>query len=175
MSKQQVEFLTATKLAGQSAFSFQQAYGSFSSSQTQAIAVQPSRTALTYNRTDIAGGGVILAGGSPSADILLPASANYRAITSVQLNNQNNTKGDVYVWFSLDGTPISNTSTKSAVNKGNDMVMTVEVLFTATSGQRLSVEAYGTIGGEQALAEPSLNPLVAPDNPSIITIVQRIS
>jgi hypothetical protein len=175
MSKEQVEFLTRTQLAGLNAFVFNQAYGSFSSSHTQPFAVAPNRTALTYDRTDLAGGGMILGGATPTADILLPAPANYRAITSVQLNNTNNTKGFVYIWFSLDGVPIPNTATKSAIDKGNELVMTVEVLFTATAGQRLSVEGYGTINGEEALAEMSANPSVAPDIPSIITIVQRIA
>ena len=175
MSSQQIDFLSRTQLAGLSAFVFQHAYGSFSSTQTQPFAVAPNRTALTYNTTDLAGGGMILAGGSPSADILLPASANYRAITSVQLNKTTNGSGNVYIWFALDGVPIPNTATKSYVNRNTEIVMTVEVLFTATAGQRIRIEGYATSGGEEALAEPSANPLVAPAVPSIITIVQRIS
>ena len=175
MSSQQVEFLTRTQLSGLGAFVFKNAYGSFSSRQTQPFAIAPNRTALTYDTTDLAGGGMILAGGSPSTDILLPASANYRAITSVQLNKSTGGGGNVYVWFALDGVPIPNTATKSFVNGNTELVMTVEILFTATAGQRIRVEGYATVGGEEAYAEPSANPLVAPDIPSIITIVQRIT
>lgn len=171
-----VEFLNRSASIQASQFSFQQAYGSFSSTQTQSIAVLPNRTALTYNTTDLAGGGVILSGSTPTADILLPASANYRVITSVQLDKQAGgaSTTDIYVWFALDGTAVPNTATKTQIANGEEVVMTVEVLLTIQAGQTLSIQAGADTTNARALAVSAGSP-VPPAVPSIITIVQRIA
>jgi hypothetical protein len=173
MSKEQIDFLTRTQLVGLNAFVFQHSYGSFSSSTTQSIDQEPNRTALTYTTTDLAGGGMILSGSPPTADILIASSGNYRVITSVQLSKDGGGNGDAYVWFSIDGTPVPNSATKTHIQASTEVVMTVEVLLPLIAGQVVSVEANASTTGIQALAEVSSAP--RPAVPSIITVVQRIT
>jgi hypothetical protein len=168
-----IEFLTATQLAQASQFSFQQAYGSFSSSTTQSIAQAPAVSSLTYNTTDLAGGGVILSGSTPTASILIPMGGTYRVITSVQLNRSGGGSGEVYVWFAIDGTPVANTSSKTQLTNSVEVISTIEVLLPLFAGQTVSIQANAVGTGDQALAEVASPP--RPAVPSIITIVQRIA
>jgi hypothetical protein len=168
-----MDFLIRSQVVQQAGFSFQQAYGSFSSTQTQSIATAPSRTALTYDTTDLAGGGMILSGSTPTPFINIPLGGTYRVITSVQLNRSGGGNADTYVWFSVDGTPVPNTATKTHLGSATESVMTVEVLLPLFAGQRVSVETNAQGSGNEALAEVASPP--QPAVPSIITIVQRIA
>lgn len=172
---QVTEFLsrtqTTTLLGG---IVFPHVYGSFSSSQPQPIAQAPNRTALTYNTTDMAGGGLILKGVYPSAEILFSTSGTYRVITSVQLNKKTGGSGDVYIWFARNGASIPNSATKTYVNNNLETVMTVEILTPVFAGETISIEANASTNDMEAHAEPPVSP-VPPAVPSIITIVQRIA
>lgn len=174
MSKEQVAFLTGTQVGNKLSIVFPHVYGSFSSTQTQPIPTG-SAVMLTYDTVDIAGGGLILGGGLPSPFINVSSAGVYRVITSVQLNKQagGGSSGDVYMWFSVDGVAVPNSATKYAVTNTFEACLTVEVMVSLTSGQRISVMATATNGGEEILAEPPILPN-ASAVPSIITIVQRV-
>lgn len=150
-------------------------FGSFSSTQTQSIATAPTVTSLTYDTTDEALGGLVLQGTIPTEFIYVPVSGIYRVMFSVQLNKQpsGGSTGDVYIWVAVNGTAVPNSATKSAVSNAIEEVMTVEVLVSANAGDRISIQADATNGGEEALAEPASGS--RPAVPSIITIVQRIA
>lgn len=150
-------------------------YGSFSSTQTQSIATAPAVTSLTFNTTDIAGGGLALSGATPTASIRVPVTGVYRVMFSVQLNKQasGGSTGDVYVWVAVNGTAVPNSATKTAVSNAIEQVMTVEVLVSANATDLISIQTNATNGGEEALAEVASG--ARPAVPSIITIVQRIA
>lgn len=154
---------------------FPAAYGSFSSTQTQSIVIAPTVTSITYNTTDLAGGGVALSGATPTPSIRVPGNGVYRVITSVQLNKQpsGGSTGDVYIWFAVNGTAVPNSATKSAISNNIEQVMTVEVLLTLNAGDLVSIQSQATDLGQQALAEVAT--ATVPAIPSIITIVQRIA
>jgi hypothetical protein len=176
MSKEHLAFLTATQVGERLKDVFPASYGSFSSTQTQPIAVN-SPTSLSYDTIDLTGGGVTLTGLIvPTPNISVASAGVYRVIISVQLNKSGGggSSGDVYIWFAVDGVAVPNTATKTAVSNSVEQVMTVEVLLNLTANQRISVVASSTNGGEQILAEAPTIPS-APRLPSIITIVQRIA
>lgn len=150
-------------------------YGSFSSSTTQNFAVAPSVTSITYNTTDIAGGGLALSGTTPTASIRVPVTGVYRVMFSVQLNKTagGGPTGDVYIWVAVNGTAVPSSGTKTKVSNTIEQVMTVEVLVSANATDLISIQANATNGNEQALAEAASGS--RPAVPSIITIVQRIA
>lgn len=171
-----VEFLTATQISGAFAeFNFAKAFGSFSSTQTQPIAQLPTPTSLTYDTTDLAGGGMILAGTPPTADILIPHGGTYRVIVSIQLDKQSGgaSTGQVDVWFAVDGVAVPKTAGKTELTNNIEVVLTFEVLLNLAGGQRVSVVAGANVPTARALAVATAPPV--PSIPSIITIVQRIA
>jgi len=153
---------------------FPSCYGSFSSTQTQSLALAPAVTSITYNTTDLSAGGVRLNGATPTASIYVPGDGTYRVMFSVQLNKTSGggSTGDVYLWVAVNGTAVPNSATKTAVSNAIEQVMTVEVLVTARAGDLISIQSNATNGGEEALAEVASGS--RPAVPSIITIVQRI-
>jgi len=148
-------------------------FGSFSSTTSQNIALAPSVTSFTYDTTDVTAGGVRLDGALPTPSIYVPGTGTYRIITSVQLDKTSGMgPGEGYVWFAINGTAIPNTATKTQINNNTEVVMTVEVLYSAAAGDLISIQSNATNGNERALAEAASSP--RPAVPSIITIVQRI-
>lgn len=176
MSAQQIDFLTRTETIRRLNSASGSVYGSFSSTQTQNIATIPSTpTSFTYNTSNITSTGVALVGSTPSAFIEVGTAGVYRAMTSVQLNKSGGggSTGDVYVWFAVNGNAVPNSATKMAVANSNEAVMAMETLLVLSAGDRISVRANSTNGGEQALAEASSGAI--PAVPSIKTVVQRIA
>jgi hypothetical protein len=175
---QVVEFLTRTQTATLlGGIVFPHVYGQFSSSQTQSIAQAPNRTSLTYDTTDLAGGGLILQGSGvpPTPNILISTSGVYRVITSVQVNKVagGSTTEECFIWFAIDGNPVPNSATKTEVANSTEVLMTVEILLSLQAGQSVSVQANANGTRIQAVAYPFNTP--QPAIPSIITVVQRIA
>jgi hypothetical protein len=170
-----VEFLTATQVSKAfTEFNFAKAHGSFSSTETQNIPLLPSSMSLTYDTTDLVGGGMILSGSLPSGSIRIPHSGTYRVITSVQLDKTSGGGGgEVDIWFAVDGVPVPNSATKTELTNQIEVVMTVEVLLGLTSGQEVSVEIASNSADCRALSVVASPPV--PVIPSVITIVQRIA
>jgi hypothetical protein len=150
-------------------------FGSFSSTQTQSLVVAPNATPLSYNTVDIAQGGVVLSGATPTASIYIPGNGVYRVITSVQIDKTSGggNVGDAFLWFGVNGTAVPNTATKTQITNNTEIVMTVEVLLSLNTGDLISIVGQGATGGEQAVAYVASG--IRPTIPSIITIVQRIT
>jgi hypothetical protein len=150
---------------------FTPVYASYSSTATQSIS-DSGETTLTYTTVDVESGGISQLAGQ----ITVPATGIYRVITSVQCNKTSSgidATGNIFFWFKVGAQDVTNSGTKVIINKAIEEVMTVEVLLSLSAANKISVVAYSTTPGQEALAIPKTDPV--PLVPSIITIVQRIA
>lgn len=149
---------------------FTPAYGSFSSTQTQAFAAA-TPTALVYDTADVTPVGMSCA--FPSGDITVTAAGTYKVLASLQCDNTAPGSSVLDMYVAINTVAVPNSATRVAINQNQETVMTVEWLLTLTAGQNVSVYCYAANPGLQALAVPAAPPV--PAIPSIITTLVRIA
>jgi hypothetical protein len=86
-------------------------YGSFSSSDDQAIASTTTAYAMTYNTTDFSDGVTL----SNNSRLVAGFSGIYNLQFSAQLNNVNVQIQDASIWFRKNGTDIANSNSDFSV------------------------------------------------------------
>ena len=151
---------------------FTPAYGSFSSTQTQALT---SNVALpiTYDTADLTPVGMTCAL-APSSDIVLTRAGTYKCLASAQCDKTSGGgAGDLEMWVAVNGTAVPNSATRLAINQNIEQVMTVEWFLDVSAGDAVSVNTYSPDNGLQLLAVAASSPV--PAIPSIITTVLRIA
>jgi hypothetical protein len=151
---------------------FTPAYGSFSSTQTQALT---SNVALpiVYDTADLTPVGMTCAL-APSSDIVITRAGTYKCLASAQCDKTSGGgAGDLEMWVAVNGTAVPNSATRLAINQNIEQVMTVEWFLDVSAGDAVSVNTYSPDSGLQLLAVPASSPV--PAIPSIITTVLRIA
>jgi hypothetical protein len=150
------------------------AFGSFSSSQTQAVnPAFPAVAALplVFNTVDITPSGVSCA--VPSSNIVIGVAGTYRILASLQCDKTTALSGDLEMWIAVNGTAIPNSGTRTQINQNQESVMTVEWMTPLNKNDAVSIVLASAAGGLQALAIAAAAPV--PAIPSIIATVQRIA
>jgi hypothetical protein len=151
---------------------FTPAYGSFSSTQTQALT---SNVALpvVYDTADLTPVGMTCAL-APSSDIVITRAGTYKCLASAQCDKTGGGgAGDLEMWVAVNGTAVPNSATRIAINANQETVMTVEWFLDVSAGDAVSVNTYSPDNGLQLLAVAASSPV--PAIPSIITTVLRIA
>jgi hypothetical protein len=151
---------------------FTPAYGSFSSTQTQALT---SNVALpiTYDTADLTPVGMTCAL-APSSDIVITRAGTYKCLASAQCDKTSGGgAGDLEMWVAVNGTAVPNSATRLAINQNIEQVMTVEWFLDVSAGDAVSVNTYSPDSGLRLLAVAASSPV--PAIPSIITTVLRIA
>jgi hypothetical protein len=154
-----------------------QSYASFSSSADQAIGSTAASQIITYNTTDVASADITRGATGNEGRITCAKAGVYKVLTSVQFTKSSSSAAAAYVWFSVNGTNVANSSS-SITLAGNaaNALATVEVILTLTANQYIEVRMAGEstdISAEHLAAETT--PYARPANPSIITTVVRLS
>jgi hypothetical protein len=149
---------------------FPQAYGSFSSTQTQLL---PAGTPLpfVYDTKDVAsstGVNVLF----PSSEIIVTNAGTYKILSSLQCDSTIGLQ-TMNMYLQVNGTPVANTASRVIVNLNLESLMTVEWFVDLGAGDRVEVVGYDSIGGSEALAIAAAPPV--PAVPSIITTILRIA
>jgi hypothetical protein len=149
---------------------FSPSYGSFSSTQTQALTsnvVLP----VVYDTADVTPVGLTCS--LPSADIVVTSAGTYKVLSSIQADHTALGTGTFQFWVAQNGTAVPNSATQVVLNQNLEQVMTVEWFLDVSAGDTIAVEAYSTSAGQQLLAVAASSPV--PAVPSIITTILRIA
>lgn len=149
------------------------AYGSFSSSLTQAVnTVLP--LPATFTTVDIVPVGVSLAPGG-TGGVRIGVSGVYKCLASVQCDRTAGGVGeiDMFVGGVLSNSGIPNTGTRVQVSQNQEQVMTVEWLLPFNAGDILNVFFFSSSAGQQLLAVPIVG--LVPAIPSIILTLVKIA
>lgn len=156
---------------------FTAAYGSFSSTQSQFIALPATEFPLAYDTADVTPSGVSCS--FPSSQISVAATGVYSVLASVQVDKAGGGGGgggtdilDFYI--SINGVGAPNSATRVAIAASVETVMTVEWFLQLGAGDYVEVVLYSPSSSFfRALAIPTAPPV--PAIPSIITTIQRIA
>ena len=149
-------------------------YGSFSSTQTQAVnpdfptlAVLPA----VYDTADIKSVGVSCA--VPSKDIVIGVAGVYKILASAQCDKTTANPGDIEMWIAVNGTAVPNSATRSQINQNQELVMTVEWIVDLAVGDDVNVAFASIAQGLRLLAAAASAPV--PAIPSIIVTLVKIA
>lgn len=146
-------------------------FGQFSSSSTQTAAAINTAYGATYN---IAGVNNLVTCTSGDSKIYVERAGLYNIQFSVQLHKTSATVGYVYLWYRLNGTNVSNSATKIAIQGASaETVATVNLLMSMRSGDYVEVVWSVSNTACQLLASAASAPV--PAIPSIITTVTQIA
>jgi hypothetical protein len=146
------------------------AYGSFSSTQTQAVAAGVPLP-LIYDTVDLPPVGVSCA--VPSADIVIGVAGVYKVLASLQCDRTAALTGDLEMYVAINGTGVPNSTTRVNINQNIESVMAVEWFLPLDKGDDVTVVIASAVAGNQAAAFVAAPPI--PAIPSIITTVLRIA
>lgn len=141
------------------------AYGSFSSTQTQA-----APTTLVYDTEDITPYAVSAT--LPSANIVVANAGVYKVLVSLQCDKTTPLVGDLEMWVNVGGVAVPNSATRSQINQNQEVVMSVEWFLELNANDSVSISISSIALGLQAVAFPAAPPV--PAIPSIITTILRI-
>ena len=149
-------------------------YGSFSSTQTQAVnpdfptlAVLPA----VYDTADIKPVGVSCA--VPSKDIVIGVAGVYKVLASAQCDKTTANPGDLEMWIAVNGTAVPNSATRLAINQNLESLLTVEWIVDLAVGDEVNVAFASIAEGFRLLAIAASAPV--PAIPSIIVTLVKIA
>lgn len=151
---------------------FPPTYGSFSSTQIQAIS-SVSPTPIVYDTQDITPAGITWVG--PSASISVDRAGIYKILASVQCDKTGGGTAPLDMWITAHGSAVPNSATRIAINANQETVMTVEWLLSLADTDVITIECFDPTGsGDLRLLAVAAAP-PAPAIPSIITTITRIA
>jgi hypothetical protein len=145
------------------------AYGSFSSTQTQNV-TQNTPLPVSHDTQDITPKNIYAS--LPSTDIYVRNKGVYKVLSSLQCNKTSGGgAGDLEMFITINGTPVPNSTTRIQINQNQEVVMTVEWFLELEANDYVRIVLFSATTGLQALAIPSAG---IPAIPSIITTIMRI-
>ena len=158
--------------------------GSNSSSHSSGTAVAAAQVTpagvpktVLMDITDLSSGVTLNAS---TGEVTIVNAGTYNCQFSVQTANAGNTADNVVVWFVVDGTAVPSTasySTISAIHAGQPgaSIMTVNIFYTFTAGQKLTLK-WTTVGGTSVITSYPRNIATGvPASPGVILTVNRIA
>jgi actin-related protein len=149
---------------------FQPYWGTFISNTSQNVsAPSPASDNIEYDA--IVNGNMTVVGSFPTPQILIPKTAVYKVLASLQCNT---TAGNHYidVWPVINGISVPNAATRIRIGGGVEDLMTVEWFLEMQQGQNLIINFTSDSTNAQILALPALPS--RPAIPSIITTILEI-
>lgn len=151
-------------------------YGSFYDLTDQTGSTSAA-TAVKFGTVDINSHGVtVVTNGSALTRITYAEAGTYMIAPSLQFKNTDTANQTATIWFSKNGTSISNSSTILSVPKSTDGGVTVfNIVFyvTVTAGQY--VEIYWLPGNVSVTIDYTAAGAIAPAIPSAIVVTERIN
>jgi hypothetical protein len=142
-------------------------YGSFYDTTTQSALVINTATTIKFNTTDLSHGVYI---GTPTSRIYVDTDGIYNFQTSIQLDSTVATAEEFYLWFSLNGTDVSNSASQVRTQGNNaEVFVSLNYFFNLKAGDYVELVYSVSNLGVQLLAAPAAAP--HPGIPSVILTV----
>lgn len=155
---------------------YPKAYGSFSDTTSQYVALTTASYEITFNTTDLSNA---IAIGSPTSRIEFDRDGTYSLVFSIQLANQGASEHDINVFIRKNGSDITNSNTSVTVPKkhgstNGHAVMAVNFMLDAVQGDYIELcwNSEGTdafIEGKPSIATPP-----TPGTPSVILTIEQV-
>ena len=145
-------------------------YGSFHDTTTQTAAAINTAYAVTFNSTDLSSG---VSRGSPTSRIVISNAGVYNFQFSAQLHKTNASVGYIYIWARVNGTDVSQSAGKIAINGSQAETITAWNYMLSMSANDYFELVWSTSDTNcQLLANTSSSPV--PGIPSVILTAQQI-
>jgi hypothetical protein len=146
-------------------------FGQFSSSVTQIPAVINTAYAATYNTAGFSNEVTYTSGDSK---IYVQRTGVYNVQFSTQLHKISGTVGYIYLWFRLNGTDITNSASKIAIQGASaETLATVNLFMALRNGDYVEIMWSVSDTNCRLLASAASSPV--PGIPSIITTINQVS
>lgn len=145
-------------------------YGAFHDTTTQTAAAINTAYAVTFNSTDLSSG---VSRGSPTSRIVISNAGVYNFQFSVQLHKTNASVGYIYIWARVNGTDVSQSAGKIAINGSQAETITAWNYMLSMAVNDYFELVWSTSDTNcELLANTSTSPV--PGIPSVILTAQQI-
>ena len=146
------------------------AYGSFYDTTTQTAAAINTAYAMTFDTTALSSG---VSRGSPTSRIVVTNAGVYNFQFSAQLHKTSASVGYVYIWFRVNGTDITDSASKVALNGSQaETIAAWNYIASMAASDYFQIMWSTDSTACQLLHNTTVSPV--PGIPSIILTVQQI-